>query len=277
LVWGSTVILFVRVERPRELSVPISDKTRKILWGRSGNRCAICKHELVIDATPTNDESVIGDECHIISRQIQGPRHNPAFPEGKLDAYENLILLCRVHHKMIDDQDETYTADILQQMKSNHETWVSQKLSDTPQSKPIRLRRIKQNIPAILIRLRTGLEVLTIIENAYASSLDHEELESEEEVEAIAQFFQTVRDWGDVGTDAEPSDRVRLAYELSNLLNDLEELGLLVFGGREIQVLEGGLGEPTNWTTSILRVARKDSQAIKTIDDEETASLEDAV
>jgi hypothetical protein len=257
--------------------VPISDKTRKILWGRSGNRCAICKHELIIDATPTDDESVIGDECHIISRQIQGPRHNPAFPEGKLDAYENLILLCRVHHKMIDDQDETYTADILQQMKSNHETWVSQKLSDTPQSKPIRLRRIKQNIPAILIRLRTGLEVLSIIENAYASSLDHEELKSEEEVEAIVQFFQTVRDWGDVGMDAKPSDRIRLAYELSNLLNDLEGLGLLVFGGREIQVLEGGLGEPTNWTISILRVARKDSQAIKTIDDEETASLEDAV
>lgn len=257
--------------------MPISDKTRKILWGRSGNRCAICKHELIIDATHTDDESIIGDECHIISRQLQGPRHDPAFLEGKLDAYENLILLCRIHHKMIDDQGETYTADILQQMKSSHETWVSQKLSDPPQPKPIRLRRIKQNIPALLIRLRTGLEVLTIVENSYASSLAHEELESEEEVEAIAQFFQTVRDWGDVGIDAEPSDRVRLAYELSNLLNDLEDLSLIVFGGRETQMLEGGSGESTNWTISILRVVRKDSRAIKTVDDEETASLEDAV
>lgn len=252
--------------------VSISDKTRKILWGRSGNRCAICKHELIIGATLINDESVIGEECHIISRQLHGPRHDPSFPEEKLDTYENLILLCRVHHKMIDDQDETYTVEILQQMKSNHETWVSQKLSGSPQPNPVRLKRIQQSIPAFLIPLRTGIEVLNIVENSHASSLDHEELESEEEVEPIANFLQVVRDWGDIGIDAEPSDRVRLAYELSKMLNDLEELGWLVFGGREMQVLEGGLSEPTNWTISILRVVRKDSQAIKTIDDEETTS-----
>jgi HNH endonuclease len=251
--------------------VPISDKTRKILWGRSGNRCAICKHELIIDSTPTDDESVIGDECHIISRQLQGPRHDPSFPEEKLDIYENLILLCRVHHKMIDDQDETYTADILRHMKSNHEAWVSQKLSDTPKPKPIRLRRIKQNIPAFLIRLKTGLEVLNIVENSYASSMNHEELESEEEVESIAQFLQTVRDWGDVGMDAEPSDRIRLAYELSKMLNDLEELGWLVFGARETQVIEGGFSEPTDWPISILQVVRKGSQAINTLEEEEPA------
>ena len=197
-----------------------------------------------------------------ISRQLQGPRYNPSFPEKKLDIYANLILLCRVHHKMIDDQDETYTADILQNMKSNHEAWVSQKLSDTQQPKPTRLRRIKQNIPALLIRLKTGLEVLNIVENSCASSMDHEELESEEDVESIVQFFQTVRDWCDVGMDAEPSDRIRLTYELSKILNDLEELGWLVFGGWEIQVLEGGLGEPTNWKISILRVVRKGSQTI---------------
>lgn len=256
--------------------MPISDKTRKILWGRSGNRCAICKHELIIGSTSTNDESVIGDECHIISRQLQGPRHDSSFPNKKLDTYENLILLCRIHHKMIDDQDETYTATILQQMKFNHETWVSQKLSDTSQLKPIRLKRIKQNIPAFLIRLKTGLEVLNIVGNSYASSMEHEELESEEEVEFIAQFFQTVRDWDDAGMDFEPSDRIRLAYELTKMLNELEELGWLVFGGREIQVLEGGLGEPTNWPISILHVVRKDSPSIK-VSEEEAASLEDTV
>lgn len=257
--------------------MPISDKTRKILWGRSGNRCAICKHELIINSTPTDNESIIGDECHIISRQIQGPRHDPSFPEEKLDVYENLILLCRVHHKMIDDQDETYTIDILQQIKSNHETWVSQKLSETEHPKPLRLRRIKQNIPVFLIRVRTGLEVLKIIENSYASSLEHEELESEEEVEAISQFLQMVQDYGDICMDVEPQDRVRLTYELSNMLNDLERLGLLVFCGREIQVLEGGVGSPTDWTIAIIRVVRKDSSAIKTIDRESISLQEDEV
>ena len=54
----------------------ITDKTRKILWGRSGNLCAICRRELVMDATTKDDESVIGDECHMVAREINGPRGN---------------------------------------------------------------------------------------------------------------------------------------------------------------------------------------------------------
>ena len=48
-------------------NIGISDKTRKVLRGRSGNHCTICKHELVVEATPQDTESVVGDECHIIS------------------------------------------------------------------------------------------------------------------------------------------------------------------------------------------------------------------
>ena len=109
----------------------ITDKTRKILWGRSGNRCAISKHELVVDATAVDNESVIGEECHIISSRPNGPRYDPSYPQEKLNTYENLILLCRIHHKMVDDQCESYTVDVLRQMKVNHELWVSQKLMDS--------------------------------------------------------------------------------------------------------------------------------------------------
>ena len=108
----------------------LSDKTRKILWGRSGNRCTICKNELIVDSTGQDDESVIADECHIISSKPNGPRHDPSYPADKLDSYDNMILLCRTHHKMIDDQSVTYTTNILRQMKLNHEVWVSQKLTE---------------------------------------------------------------------------------------------------------------------------------------------------
>ena len=99
--------------------MPISDKTRKILWGRSGNKCAICRHSLVVDATGTDDESVIGDECHIVSGKSLGPRHDPQFPADRLNEPENLILLCRVHHKMVDDQYETYSTDVLQGIRGS--------------------------------------------------------------------------------------------------------------------------------------------------------------
>ena len=63
-----------------------------------------------MDAAPQDDESVVGDECHIVSGKPNGPRYGPTFPVDELDSFSNLILLCRVHHKMIDDQSETFTA-----------------------------------------------------------------------------------------------------------------------------------------------------------------------
>jgi hypothetical protein len=167
---------------------------------------------------------------------------------------------------MIDDQHETYTVSILGQMKSNHEVWVSQKLSDNPQPKPMKLRRVKENIPTMLVRLHSGRDVLSIVSHAYAGSYDHEELRSEEEVDAVARFFQEAHDWGDMGADAEPADQVRLAHELTNSLDELERLGLLVFGGREVQILEGGFGGSAKWPVSILRIVRQDSEAVRRSD-----------
>jgi hypothetical protein len=50
------------------------------------------------------------------------------FPIDKLDTLDNLILLCRVHHKVIDDQPATYTVASLQRMKVAHEQWVAETL-----------------------------------------------------------------------------------------------------------------------------------------------------
>jgi hypothetical protein len=201
----------------------ISNKTRKILWGRSGNRCAICKHELVIDATGKDKEAVVGDECHIISPQPKGPRHDLSFPQEKLDSYENLILLCRIHHKMVDDQEATFTPVILRQLKSNHEVWVSERLTDWQKPKPLKFRRVKQNIPNYLVRLTTGKEVLDLASSVYAFSMNHDELNSQDEVDIVGQFFQEVSDWGDICDELEPSARVDTAYNLTQLLKELEK------------------------------------------------------
>ncbi|MFD0675606.1 MULTISPECIES: HNH endonuclease [unclassified Paenibacillus] len=158
----------------------ISDKTRKILWGRSGNRCTICKIELVVEATIKNDPSVIGEECHVISGQANGPRYNSEFDKEIIDSYDNLILLCRVHHKMIDDQQETYTEHILKQMKDNHEKWVAKRLDEqTTKFEPMRIRRIQENIPDVLSRLISGKDIISIIDGALGYQFDHDESTNE--------------------------------------------------------------------------------------------------
>ena len=89
----------------------------------------MCRRELIISRTAADDESVVGDECHIVSGKNQGPRYDPTFPVEQLDEPENLLLLCRVHHKMVDDQYDTYTVQVLRRLKENHERWVSSTLS----------------------------------------------------------------------------------------------------------------------------------------------------
>lgn len=109
----------------------ISVKDRKILWGRSGNRCAFygCNIELhqVEDA---NTSSIIGEECHIEAQSANGPRYNASLSEKQVNSFNNLILLCANHHKIIDDNPEQYTVKDLKIMKSEHEDRVRKALED---------------------------------------------------------------------------------------------------------------------------------------------------
>jgi len=234
----------------------ITDKTRKILWARSYNLCAICKHELVADATCANDESVLGEECHIVSGQSGGPRYEPSFPTSELDEYDNLLILCRNHHKMVDDQCDTYTADILRQMKANHEVWVKQRLCNSG-SKAVKIKRVKQNIPKHLARLTSGEEIVNLVANSYVLYTNHDHLERREEVDLVGQFFQTLHDYGDMVSELGPNFEVELSFETTKSLRQLEDLGFWVFGAREKQVVEGGVGGTSDWPVAYLHVLRK--------------------
>jgi len=115
----------------------ITLRTTKILWGRSGNRCAICRNELVEDAIDAaDDESVVGDMAHIIARKETFTRgdYDALSGEGR-DHYSNLILLCRKHHKVIDDQPAHYTVERLREIKRSHEEWVQATLGQGDQAK----------------------------------------------------------------------------------------------------------------------------------------------
>ena len=143
----------------------MNDKTRKLLWGRSGSRCAFCRSELIMDATPHDNESVVGEECHIISGKPKGPRYDPKFSVDKIDSYSNLILLCRIHHKIIDDQSETFTTNILSQLKANHERWVAETLElatiheSLPVAKSIEAKflKVKLSMPELITNMKKDL------------------------------------------------------------------------------------------------------------------------
>jgi len=81
-----------------------------------------------MDASETDDESVVGEACHIVAEKLEGPRGQSELTPGQRDKYGNLILLCNVHHKQVDDQVVTYTVEKLHDLKKEHEKWVRDSL-----------------------------------------------------------------------------------------------------------------------------------------------------
>ena len=243
--------------------MPITDKNRKILWARSGSRCAFCREQFVVERTAKDSESVVAAECHIVSPKPAGPRHDPAFPADAFDALDNLILLCATHHKMIDDQAETYSATVVRSIKQNHEVWVDTKLRDEPTLPPIRVRRVRENIPTHLARIRIGKELLEIASGASAHSFDHEHDLSENEVKLVGEFVQEITDWVDLSSDLEPIDRVRTAKRVQDLIYHLEASGFSVFAAREMRRIEGGIGAPSNFPVLHLSVVRASNPNIQ--------------
>lgn len=219
-----------------------------------------------MDRTPADDEAVVGDECHIVSGSHGGPRHEPSVVADCIDDYQNLILLCKVHHKLVDDQSETYTADLLLGLKERHEAWVSEQLNEGGKTRRVRIRRIRENVPNQLVRLMSGRALLDIVTNAQSYAFDNDELRSKEESDEIAGFLQELQDWGEVGL-TEAGEIVSASFSLTERIQEMERLGFWVFGAREQQILEGGVGPSSNWTMAIVRVVRNDNDEIVTVGD----------
>jgi hypothetical protein len=239
----------------------VSNKTRKLLWGRSGNRCAICRKELISNHTAKDDESVVGDECHIISQKSNGPRYDSNFSKNKIDHYDNLILLCKAHHKKVDDQEKTYTSNKLHEIKKKHEDWVYKNLSSSLKQNKLVIKRIKGNIPQFLVKFTSGRELLNILIGACAFDFDHDELRTEEEVSIVSVFLQNTQEIGDFGLDLNSSDKVKISYDLSKEIKELDNYGFWVFGGREIRKLESN-EDVSNWPIAIIRIFRKTNPEI---------------
>lgn len=235
----------------------ITDKTRKVLWGRSGNLCAFCKAHLVVDASEVDSESVVGDECHIISGAPNGPRHDPTLVPGEIDGLGNLILLCRVHHKLVDDQPETFTASTLRQLKANHEKWVKERLGQQNQPEPARIVRSAAEIPTHLIQVSSAKALLDLASNCHGRYDDYSDDLTDADLDCVGGFLQNLTDWVDLGIN-EPHERISAQRSLAESMSELDEAGLRVYAAREKQQLRGGAIAPSAFYALHVRIVRRD-------------------
>jgi hypothetical protein len=99
-------------------------RTVALLFGLSGNRCAHpdCDNRIIAEPTSFDDAAIVGHIAHIYSRSSDGPRPYPGTkptPQA-INGFENLLLLCRSCHALVDEQENTYTADEIIRWKASH-------------------------------------------------------------------------------------------------------------------------------------------------------------
>lgn len=232
----------------------ITEKTRKILWGRAASRCSICRSELVKDGADGDPESVVGDECHIIAQAAAGPRGGEMWPEP-LDSYSNLILLCRVHHKLADDQPNQFTSENLRLLKRAHEDWVritlgKREADAQPGTQPV-----------FTWRLQTGRDVTNLLSGVHGYHLDNDSPRTEAEAEIIGNFLQLVHDFGEIWDDMEPYQHVQAQRSLTNELLILEESGFVAFGTRMPRAYSMN-GTNLRLMMAVVRIVRADDPHI---------------
>lgn len=107
----------------------ISTSDLKVLFAKSGNRCAFpnCGKLLFEDVTEIDDSIVNRSEiAHIVAQSLDGPRGKYPLPIEERDNESNLILLCEEHHHLVDDNSRVpyYTVERLRQYKEDHEAQI---------------------------------------------------------------------------------------------------------------------------------------------------------
>lgn len=162
----------------------ISQKNTRLLYQRSGNRCAFPGCTKVLDEPATGqDEAVpLSEVAHIVASKPDGPRGRHWLPIEERDEYDNLILLCEEHHHIIDAQPQTYTVERLRQFKADHEARMRDATGRAVEQQA-EVATERESISETLYS--TLLPVLEMPKHVYTAPCDYGDLQEKEAAQHI--------------------------------------------------------------------------------------------
>ncbi len=149
----------------------ISRPTIKRLFAVSRNRCAFrnCPQPLVDESSG----KVVAKICHIKGNNPGSARYDPAQTEDDRQSFGNLILMCPIHHDVIDADAAAYTVEVLIKRKAEHEELG--RGQDAPNERMTDLFLANVSLAptdgsVILTHYQSGGQAAHIIHNNYGSA-----------------------------------------------------------------------------------------------------------
>lgn len=105
----------------------ISERTAKIIWGQCAARCCLCKKDVLYEGEGSVS-SLIGEIAHIVGESTRAARGISTLSLEERNDIDNLLLLCRDHHKIVDDDPQSYPVERLHRIKEEHIAWIAASL-----------------------------------------------------------------------------------------------------------------------------------------------------
>lgn len=131
---------------PKRRASAVSSLTRLVLWARGAGRCYICNKQLIGDLVAGAEDRNFGFVAHIVAEAPGGPRGDSVRSSILADDVSNLMLLCHVHHKLIDvDAVDQYPESRLLEVKQGHERRI-ETLTDVGLDRASHVLRYAANI-----------------------------------------------------------------------------------------------------------------------------------
>jgi ferredoxin len=101
----------------------MTSQQQKVLWGRSGGRCANCGQEILAEGG-TGKVFPLAEQAHITARSSRGPRGGSKASSAEREDASNYILLCPTCHTTVDKNPGDWPVARLIEIKRKHEDRV---------------------------------------------------------------------------------------------------------------------------------------------------------
>lgn len=119
-------------------------------------------------------------------------------------------------------------------------------------------------------RLVSGKQVVEIFDGTDFYRYSNEDARKREDAEYIADVVQTINDWSEIWNDIEPGSKITATFELGELLKELEENGMWLFGLRTKTKFSiptrDGVNKEMGGSVSNFHIAYEDSEKIIVLD-----------
>lgn len=115
-------------------------------------------------------------------------------------------------------------------------------------------------------RLTTGNEIVDVFDGSHMYRFSNEDPRSEGDAEYIAWVVSQIHDYSEIWGDIEPGSKVKAIYEFGEMLKEMEEKGIWLFGLRTkcatALPTRDGAGKPFDAKVANFHLAYADSERI---------------